>query len=61
MIVTRMWDVVIGNAGTDRRWFRSINRNKLDHEPEGNLKAGNIEKHNRRIKQRVDKAAHIEG
>jgi hypothetical protein len=55
-----MWDVVFGFAGTDRRWFRSINRNKLDHEPEVNLKAGIIEKY-KSTNQRVDKAAHIEG
>ena len=34
---------------------------QIDHEPEASLREGNIEKYNRRIKQRVDKAAHIEG
>jgi len=34
---------------------------KTDHEPDINLKAGNIDKHNRSIIQRVDKAAIIEG
>jgi len=29
VIDTRMWDVVFGLTGTDRRWFRSINRNKV--------------------------------
>jgi hypothetical protein len=34
---------------------------KLDHEPETSLRESNIEKHNRRTKQRVDKTAVIEG
>jgi hypothetical protein len=36
-------------------------QDKLDHEPETSLRESNIEKHNRRTKQRVDKTAVIEG
>ena len=39
MVITRIWDVVFGITGTDRRLIRSMGRTKTDHrlklKPEG--------------------------